>query len=277
MGGVFAHDCNLVVWSGLDNTVKGYATIYTKYHTFMPVSGFNQALINLKAYCCSQVIQKACEKKEKDNLPKYYPESAYLFDHLLDVTMRRFDAIPSLAYGLEVDPIAKEWRDKITEIANTTVGKQASEIQKIYTGYRTLHTDFAKNIESSIDGYGKDNLAAFSLADRYNSICLMLKTMYGDIQTTKWFVTDIGWYTYKNSFFSKCLNIVKDRVSRENWYVKILMIQKSNQLLDETTKAYTKKHFVEEKLMGLWSIVSKVKDMFQTIVQQAPVSKTCSK
>jgi len=55
------------------------------------------------------------------------------------------------------------------------------------------------------------------------------------------------------------------------------MAQKSSQLLDEATKAYTKKHFVEEKLTALWNLISKVKSMFETIVQQAPTSQSCSK
>jgi len=55
------------------------------------------------------------------------------------------------------------------------------------------------------------------------------------------------------------------------------MVQKSNQLMDESTKAYTKKYFIEEKLMALWNLIAKVKDIFKTIVQQAPASKTCSK
>jgi putative heme degradation protein len=55
------------------------------------------------------------------------------------------------------------------------------------------------------------------------------------------------------------------------------MVKKSNQLFDKATKAYTKKYFVEEKLMALWNLVAKVRDMFQTIVQQAPASKSCSK
>ncbi|MEI6118590.1 MAG: hypothetical protein WCP92_05190 [bacterium] len=71
--------------------------------------------------------------------------------------------------------------------------------------------------------------------------------------------------------------MVKDRVKRENGYTRILMVEKSNQLFTETTKAYTQKHFVEEKLLALWNLITKVKDVFQTIVQQAPVSKTCSK
>jgi hypothetical protein len=70
--------------------------------------------------------------------------------------------------------------------------------------------------------------------------------------------------------------MVRDRVNREIGYTKILMVQKSNQLFDEGTKAYTKKYFVQEKLMALRNLITKVMDMFETIVQQAPASKTCS-
>ena len=71
--------------------------------------------------------------------------------------------------------------------------------------------------------------------------------------------------------------MVQDRVKRENSYVKMLMVKKSNQLFDETTQAYTKKYFVEERIAALWNLIAKVKDTFKTIVQQAAASKTCSK
>ncbi len=55
------------------------------------------------------------------------------------------------------------------------------------------------------------------------------------------------------------------------------MAQKTDKLIDEATKAYTKKHFVEEKLLELWDLIVKVKNMFQDMVKQAPVSQECSK
>jgi hypothetical protein len=42
-------------------------------------------------------------------------------------------------------------------------------------------------------------------------------------------------------------------------------------------KAFTQKHFVEEKLMTLWNLILKVRNVFQTIVLQAPASTSCSK
>jgi len=69
---------------------------------------------------------------------------------------------------------------------------------------------------------------------------------------------------------------VENRVERENAYTRIIMIDQSSQVLGKVTKAYTKKYFIEEKLMGLWNLITNVKYLFQTIVQQAAVSKSCN-
>ncbi|MEI6672335.1 MAG: hypothetical protein WCL02_03015 [bacterium] len=208
-----------------------------------------------------------CSEKEKNNLPKSsYPESEFLFDQLLDVAMRRLDGITGLAYNLTPDPTGLERRTKITEIAKSATGAQAKEIEKIYSGYRTIHTrGSSSNIKAQ---YNKTGVV--SLGDKYTTICGFIKDMYDSIANDN--KTLIG-----NNFMKRCNDIIKDKIRREVGYTQILMVQKSNQLLDEGTKAYTKKYFVQEKLMVLWNLIAKVKDMFQTIIQQAPASKTCSK
>jgi hypothetical protein len=119
-----------------------------------------------------------------------------------------------------------------------------------------------------ITNYNKD-IATVSLGDKYNTLCELMKNIYNKTRNSnKTRISDF--------LFNRCKSIVQERIKRETGYTKIIMIQKSNQLLDETTKAYTKKHFVEEKLMALWNLITKVKDAFQTMVQQAPASKTCS-
>lgn len=271
-GSVFAHDCGLVIEKNLEEILSNYSINYKEYTWVLPAEAFNQALINLKAYCCAQVVQTACTDKEKENLPTQYPESAYLFDHLIDITMRRLDGITGLAYGLSPDPTALKRREEIDKIANSAIGMQSSEIEKLYREYRQLHN----NENFDITNYNKNDFATFSLRDKYNTLCDILKNLYEKLKSKDSDII-IGWYLDKNSFFNGCRNLVNKRVQRENGYVKILMVQKSNQLFNETMKAYTKKHFVEEKLMGLWTLINKVKDMFKTIVQQAPASKTCSK
>ncbi len=269
---VFAHDCNLVVSSPntLDETVKNYNINYKIYHNALPTQAFKQALINLKAYCCSQITQKWCTKDEIKNLPKTYPESEYLFDQIFDVAMRRLDGIQTLAYGLDPDPTALERRTYITQTAANANGAQAGDIQNMYNKYWKLH---AFSLDNILENYNKD-VATVSLADKYTTLCDIMKKIY-DIQKEKRVI--LGGYGENNSFLNKCTSLVEKRVKKENSYVKLLMTQKSANLFDETMKAYTKKHFVEEKLMGLWNLVAKVKDVFKTIVQQAPVAKNCSK
>jgi hypothetical protein len=109
-----------------------------------------------------------------------------------------------------------------------------------------------------------------SLGDKYDTICELMIKIYDTVANTN--KTLIS-----KNFLKSCEIIARDRVNREVGYTKIIMVQKSNQLFDEGTKAYTKKHFVQEKLMSLWNLIVKVQDLFQTIIQQSPASKTCSK
>ncbi len=269
---VFANDCNLVISGNFNGKVNNYQSF--EYKQIIPEMALTQVLINLKAYCCTRVEASLCSPEEKMTLPKgNFPESAYIFDHLLDVTMRRLDGIQKLAYGLQPDPTGKERRDYITSVANDPTGKQASEIEKKYTEYRTIHDEYTKHIDEVAKKYTEYNSATFSLGDKYNTLCWLMKNIYESLQKN----TTIIWGPFENnSFYSKCKSLVVYRVSRENAYVKLLMIKKSTQLLDETTKKYTKKYFVEEKLMALWSLILKVKDTFKTIIQQAATTKSCS-
>ena len=267
IGGVFANDCNIVMGSGIDDIVNTYGT---KYIDILPTTGLKQALINLKAYCCT----RPTDCPEKKNIPTaYYPKSESLFIQLFDVAMRRLDGITWLAYNISPDPTALERRTKITTLANSANGVQAKEIEDIYTWYWTLHKyahQYAE-IDTIIKGYNK-NIATVSLKDKYATICRLVRDIYKQIANSQETLRDID-----DSTLVACNVKVTERESREEEYIKVLMVQKSNQLLDETMKAYTKTYFIQEKLMALRNLIAKVKDIFQTVVQQAPASKTCSK
>jgi hypothetical protein len=188
--------------------------------------------------------------------------------------MRRLDGISTLTYWGNVDPMAEERRSKINTIAADPTGEQAITIESWFNEYRSPHKKYIKNTEEVLKNYDTTNIWILSMDDKYNKLCELNKLLYRDIQDNQAIV--VGNYSESKSFYKQCENMVRERVQRETQYVKLLMIEKSTQILNETTKAYTKAHFVEEKLMGLRNIITKVKDLFQTIIQQAPASKKCN-
>lgn len=190
-----ANDCDMVIGDDLENSVSTYQSKnlgYDQYINFLPVEAFRQALLNLKTYCCMQVIKKECKngdtkdccwKEEKKSFPEKYPESAYFFDHVLDVTMRRLDGYAPLAYGLAPDPTALERRKKITKIAETANGGTATEIEELYNTYRKYNKKGITDIEIFLKKYN-ENVESISLLDKYRNVCEIIKNLYDKAKNT---------------------------------------------------------------------------------------------
>ncbi len=263
-GQTFAHDCSLV--DGSENNNFAIADTLASYKAFMPAEAIKTALIHLKAYCCSQIIpDNTICIQDKKILPATYPESEFLFDQLLDVSMRRLDGATTLAYNLEVDSTALNWRKIIARIVAQPAGQQGNEINTQFATYFTKHELTSQDL---LQNY--NDIDRVSLQDKYDWTCQLIKSLYTDLKRSNLTVID-------DATMTKCWKIVSSRVSREKNYVQVLMTKKSNQLLNETTTAYTKKYFVEEKLAALSKLITQVKDLRQSIVKQAPASKKCSK
>ena len=85
----------------------------------------NTALFNLKKYCCDNDIWSIPSQTCKQDEPYYNSnvlESPYLFDHLFDVIIRRFNwLIKASPYKkMSRDPKWTSWRNWIDSIANGT-------------------------------------------------------------------------------------------------------------------------------------------------------------
>lgn len=180
MGNAQANDCKLVQGKNFEGTVSIFETSNNINKT-MPKEAFTQALNNLKAYCCSQ-NKITCTSEEKAQLPKEkrYPASIYLFDHLVDISMRRLDGIEQLAYGLVVDPVGKARREYITQAANNINGTQAKEIQEMYENYRSIDTKKINKLSEVKNNYATEKL---SLAEKYNMLCMVMKDIYENVQS----------------------------------------------------------------------------------------------
>ncbi len=270
------NDCGLVSGTGtittIDKFLQNYGSVFA-YPQVLPKQALLQAITNLKAYCCVKPDPISCSKEEKQKLPKkYYPESAFLFDHIVDILMRRLDGVKELSYGIEPDLAGKTRREYLNTLGKDPNGAvQAQSIVAMYNEYRSNNTD---NIDIATKNFSWANKPGItSLRDKYDVVCTLAAKIYTQLQSDP---IPIGSKFAQTSYAKQCENMVTKRIQREYAYVKLLMVKKSTQLLDETTKAYTQKNFVEDKLMSLQKLISKVKDLFQTIVKQSAASKTCS-
>ena len=266
---VFAgqNDCDIVkndikdLWSELD------------YTNLFPEDARIQALTNLKAYCCEKNI---LDKEDcKDEVFLYpYPESPFLFDHLLDVGMRRLDA--TAMYDLEPDMVGKEWRDSIREAAIDVDGKFASSIDEKYKKYRTLDkSDYslsfdtlAKSQKLVEDRNVMLNLnikySSATLYQRYWEQCWIAYVLYRDVRGH-----------YKKNFliddwFPICKEVVANRISNELEYTKTLVLQKSTKVLTDNIHVYLYDYFSKNRLMNLQETIFAIADLFTTIAKSFP-------
>ena len=82
--------------------MQGIITLHYKdFESVLPTEALGKALENLKKYCCQSngTGDNTCTAYQ-GNQKQNYPQSPYLYDQLIDVSLRRLDAIPEFAYGL---------------------------------------------------------------------------------------------------------------------------------------------------------------------------------
>lgn len=141
-GFVSAHDCTLFTETSVktientlfDQTAKGNPALQT-----ITKEGLHRALINLKAHCCTSnllnnnpTMLKSCEEdkillQNRTN----FPQSAFLFDHVVDVMMRRL-AVDGNYDEVPLDEKAKVWRNEIDQIGKSREGTLPPVLSRTY-------------------------------------------------------------------------------------------------------------------------------------------------
>lgn len=253
-----AWDCDFV-----DSIEKKKVPI--KYSVIFSDDAFNRAVTNLKAYCCDNYPEWINVCNSTDEVDDY-PQSEYLYDHLVDVAFRNLDGFGwNYWYGLEPDVLWSEWRKFILKESESVTGWVAAKIGKEYDKYWKLK--WYQYSDEFLSDY--NNIEKVSLADKYYFVCDIVKNII-DI--------DSVWRDKLDSiYYDRCVAMAYNRIHDENLYVKTIMISASNQLLRSSFDAYLIKYFVQEKLSLLKMKLVEFVDSFYTIYKQAPVSKSCSK
>lgn len=232
----------------------------------MPKEAMEKVFENLNKYCCEKKINTSCIATNDSGL---YPESIYIFDHILDVYLRRLDAKQDndnwkdLLYGLEPDPLWKDWREFIIERGNDVEWSLPLEIQKKYGSmwkgtqhilrfsqytYKTIN-DWKANIKSAVNSYDSR-----TLYDKYNLACDLTKYVSENV------IQSINLITTKE--YDNCKDLIKNRIDNENKYMKAILMQKANTLLTSSIKAYINTYFVGNKLSELQKIINDMNSSF---------------
>ena len=224
----------------------------------MPKEAIEKAVNHLKAYCCDihYLDNASCWQTNNNEI---YPQSIYLFDHILDVYLRRLDAKQKndnwedLLYGLEPDEMWAEWRNFIIERWNDVKWSLPLEIKDKFSSMRKLSariTNFLGDNETNINNWKssfEENIINYdnrTLWDKYNLACDISKY----ISERKLLLSTSKLST---SEYNSCKKLTEARINNEAVYTQVLLMQKGNKLLWSNMKSYLSTYFISTKLTAL--------------------------
>ncbi|MEI8091153.1 MAG: hypothetical protein WCG98_02655 [bacterium] len=187
----FAHDCKLAseITDTSETTTYNFINKLAgvNFEGIMPQVAVAKAVENLKKYCCvSKIIDESFCKNFKDDTEQLYPQSAYLYDHLLDVAFRRLDGRADLAYGLSPDKDGEARRNLFNGFATAQV-TTSKIISDAYAKYRTRKIIVIKDKDLTKFMLEYNNS---TLADKYANMCPIINLLYNQLRTDKQVVID---------------------------------------------------------------------------------------
>lgn len=247
------------------------STINRQYTNIMPVDVFRRAFLNLKSYCCkANIIGNQNQSCTEEPLADSYGYSPFLFDHLVDMILRRLDGDEKKTYGLTPDPIGKQRRDWINEVADSQDGmmplaieQKFSEQRKILPSVRDFSRDEAKNCTSNPEDtlwqeFNK-NYPNTPLIHRYKNACQIAACAYN--QATLGRERE---YTLKEGY-DRCIQRIEQRIGDEYLYTKTTAMEKGNQLMLDNMKSYMLDYFSRDRMTQLQDLWFQTTDAFGTV------------
>ena len=263
-----------------------------KYTSIMPEESFKKVFDNLRAACCKWEIHNYCDGI---NIEWNFPDSVFLFDHLLDVYLRRLDAKwqddnwEDLMYWLQADEKWKERRDAISDIWNNSEGTPPLQIKQLYEKHRKWNIYLPKynddlvqkdmtSWKSSISWEIK-NFTEWTLIDRYNNACDIITYIYLDITNnmTTLNISNSDKQAKLKNIYNSCTNLINNRISSERVFTEAIAQNKWNSFLDNNIDAYLNVYFLNNHLSSLQSVIHNRQNAFAEIVKSINnLTKKCS-
>jgi len=234
--------------------VKGWNILFLeKNPELLPEEAVARASMNLRAFCCEQKMirdldwtpedKKVC--KDQD-IPanKQFPQSQYLFDHLVDVMLRRLDGNSDLIYAdVALHPRAKDWREKIREYAIVPEWKSPAEL-----------------INVAMDDWvqPKQN----GLINLYGSVCSTTYRYYTSLSASK---SSPGAQATARTAIDTCPVLVKSIIQYELMYIRVIIDLLANRSLWHSMSTYLKDYYANNRLVNLQSTINEMVGAFTTV------------
>lgn len=268
-GITIANDCNKVANDGSGNIkiIKNWNN-----NKILPNEAIEKAAKNLQKFCCTENSLKNdldyCSNSVDLNWD--FASSAYLYDHILDVSLRRLDAKienengENLMYWLTWDPKWKAWRDFITKHGNSYNWSVPIEIINEYKKNWEIknNTIKARNLEKNKDWWEKsfENYDERTLWEKYAWICET--SVYTYLNLSSEFELPKLIKAYEN-----CKSLRDNRIKNEFDYTKSIIMQKGNKLLHINIGTYLDKYFSQDKMTELQQLIFNMKNIFNEVTK----------
>lgn len=241
-------------WDGDCAMVQWWNILFEERNLdLLPKEAVERASKNLRVFCCEQKMlrdldwtpedKKIC--KEKD-LPanKSFPQSQYLFDHLVDVMLRRLDGNPDLIYpDVPLHPKAKIWRETIREYAISPEWKSPAEL---------INTSVGNWVNPNPDG----------LINLYGKVCSTAYDYYTRLAASK--SSPWAQATAKTAI-DTCPVVIKSIIQYELMYIRVTIDLLANRSLGHSMSTYLKDYYANNRLVNLQSTINEMVGAFTTV------------
>lgn len=234
----------------LDCRLAWYSFSPYAWNSIFDQETIDTATKNLTVYCCRtwRASGPACEASDIKN-SVWWAESAYLFDHLIDIWFRRLDAMEddALRYNLPPDTKWKERQDKIKDLSDITKQQTPEAVIYAYQDIRNKTNDKINIVSTTCLATWYNQL---SLWQRYQAACEIANCIAKNVV--------LAWPSDATSSRQRllqknpCDDITTARINNETAYVKQLLVRIWMRSVTNLVWQYTKNYFVWNRWQSLY-------------------------
>ena len=236
-------------------------------------------MLNLQAHCCtsneSSKNGTGCKKSSSDRKDRVnYPQSTFLFDHLVDVLMRRLANDKSYA-GLPPEKKSEERNNKLDLLMLAAKGILPLEFQNEYDKYRKLQPQYL------LSGYNESNSLSYiqTIKSKDNEDRLKnykdwsIRTAYSNVCSVATYLMMLLAPNNMNNpaqnARKQCTLQTKNMLKKESNYHYNIVVYKADQLQRDTLQLYANNYF-GQRVQNLMDKLATLSTEWLGVARQVP-------